>query len=288
MKKLLPCFLLMLMIQRVYAMDIIPSNSHYYYQMGGGSDVSMPPVTDQQNITLGGDMNTNLGFTCNGFNPSVSLSNTINNIEESTQGLQQNVVNSATSAVGSMPMYLLSKSNKDLYNLIQNTMTGAEDTFHISMNSCQDALNQIRENKSPYQNWFGVSDSQGWLNYAKEAQQGQAVDINDAKQQITKDPQQYGIPWIHKGQNSAGTNGNQVPIRVIYDVVVAGYNTMVDPTLPLDAKDTHADQNSGLARYWKTANEAGNWAKLVLGDITISARDNADQTTRGTGLMTMV
>ena len=139
-----------------YALDIVPSNSNYYYQLGGGSDVSMPPVTTQQDITIGGDINTSLRFTCDGFNPAVTLSDTLNNIQSSLQGMQQSVINSATAAVGSMPMYLLAKSNKSLYNLLQNTMTGAQDIFNVSMASCQDDLNQIKNGKSPIQNWFRI------------------------------------------------------------------------------------------------------------------------------------
>ncbi len=274
--------------QSGFAMDMVASNSGYYYKMGGGSDVSMPPVTDQQDITLGGDVNSDLGFTCDGFNPSISIGNTLNNIAGSLQGISSSIIGSATSAVGSMPMYLLSKSNKDLYNLLQNTMTDASDTFHLSTKSCQDALGQIKNGKSPYQDWFSVSDSQGWLSEAKRAQQGQDVDINQVKKGNTQDPAKYGIPWVHKGQNSGGTNGNQVPIKVIYDVVVAGYNSMVDPSLPLDDKMTQASSGTGLSRYWKTADDAGNWARLVLGDITISSQANADQTDRGIGLMTLV
>ena len=271
-----------------FATDIITANSDYYYEMNGGNDIGMPPVTRQQEIRLGGDINTHLGFVCDGFNPSVSVSNSINNIKNSVQGLSRNVISSATAAVGSMPMYMLSKSNKDLYNLIQNSMTNAENRFNISMKSCQNALDDIKHDKSPYQNWFSVSDSQGWLNYARQAKQGQDVDINTASQQITKDPKKYGIPWVHKGQNSAGTTGNQVAIKVIYDVVVAGYNVMVDPQLPLDAKTTLSPTNTALARYWQASNTAGNWARLVLGDFTISAKDNDDQTIRGTDLFTIV
>ena len=270
-----------------FALDIIPSNSNYYYQLGGGSDISMPPVTNQQDITIGGGVHTNLGYTC-GFNPSVSISNTINDISSSVQGIKQGVIGSATSAVGSMPMYLLSKSNKDLYNLIENTMTAASNTFNLSEKSCTDALNQIKDGKSPYQDWFSISDSQGWLEHAKAAKTGQDVDVNEAKKTITQDPKKYGVPWVHANENSGGTTGDQVPIKVIYDVVVAGYNTMVDPNGALDDKHTVAGDGSGLARYWKSADDAGQWAKIVLGDITISSKEGDDQTSRGIGLMTLV
>ncbi len=275
-------------IQSALALDIIPANSHYYYQLGGGSVISVPPVTNQTVIVIDGDSNTNLDYSCSGFNPSVSIANTLNNIKSSLQGIDGTIISSLTGAVISLPMYLLSKSNKDLYSLIENTMSGAEDAFRFSTKSCQDALNSVRDGKSPYQNWFAISDSQGWLNSAKQAQQGQSVDINTVRTQIAKSPEKYGVPWVHKGQNSAGTIGNQVPIKVIYDVVVAGFNVTVDPTLPLDAKTTQAPSNSGLSRYWSNADAAGKWARFVLGDITISADTNNQQTARGVGLMTIV
>ena len=280
--------LLLCVAQNTFSLDIVPANSHYYYQLGGGSVISMPPVTNQTVIVIGGDSNTDLNYSCSGFNPSVSIANTLNNISSSLQGIDSEIISSLTGAVVSLPMYLLSKSNKDLYNLIENTMNGAEEAFRFSTKSCESALNQIRDGKSPYQNWFSISDSQGWLNSAKRAEQGQDVDINTTRTQIAKAPEQFGVPWVHRGQNSAGTVGNQVPIKVIYDVVVAGFNVMVDPTIPLDAKTTEAPVNSGLSVYWKTADDAGQWARLVLGDITISAQTSDENTHRGMGLMTLV
>ncbi len=167
-KTLLTTTLATLLVAQCYGAGIIPSNSTYYYQMGGGSDLSIPPISTQQDVTLGGDIHSNLGFSCD-FNPSVSISNTLNNIQSSMQGISQSVIGSATAAVGALPMYLLSHTNKDLYNLVQNTMTGALDTFHVSVGNCDRALTRIKQGKSVYQDWLSVSDSQGWLNYRPSA-----------------------------------------------------------------------------------------------------------------------
>jgi len=286
LKKLSLLLPLLFLIGNAQALDIIPSNSQTYYRLGGGSDISMPPVTNQKDLTVGGDLNTDLNYSCNGFNPAISLSNTFNNMKNSIEGLNSDVVNSATSAIGSLPMFLLQKASPELYNLIQNTITNAQDTFHMNMKSCQDALVQIKTGKSPYQDWFSISDSEGWMNYAKSAKQGQDIDINTAVKQITKDPRQYGIPWVHNGQNSGGSQGNQVPIHVIYDVVVAGYNVLVDPTRALDDKSP-APVQAELAHYWKTPDAAGQWARLVLGDITISSKTQ-ESTHPGVGLTTLL
>lgn len=166
--------------------SLLPTKSYAYYQLNGGSDISMPPVSPTTSINVGGNINSDLGYTCSGFNPAISIANTINNISSSVEGLSKNVISSATAAVGSLPMYELEKMDPKLYNLIENAMTGAHDQFNLSMKSCQQALSQIKSGESPYQNWFNVSDSNGWLAHAKAAQQGQAVDINAAATDTTQ------------------------------------------------------------------------------------------------------
>jgi len=269
-----------------FALNIIPSNSHYYYRLGGGSDISMPPVTKQESISVGGDVNVNLGYSCGTFNPVISMRNSLNQMKDSVEALPQNVIASATAAVGSFPMYILEKASPELYNLLQNAMAHASETFHLSMKSCEDALNNIKDGKSPYQDWFSISDSQGWLKHAKAAQAGNSgEDINDVKKELSSNPEKYGIPWIHHGQNAGGEN--QVDIQVIRDVVMAGYNVMVDPSLPLDST-TSAPSTSELTHFWKSPLEASKWAQLVLGDVTISSIAGDDKTNAGVGLITIL
>ena len=131
------------------AASLLPTKSYDYYQLNGGSDLSMPAVSPTTNIKVGGNINSDLGYTCTGFNPAISIANTINNISGSVEGLSKSIIGSATSAVGTLPMYELEKMDPKLYNLIQNAMTGAQDTFNFSMKSCQESLNQIKNGKSP-------------------------------------------------------------------------------------------------------------------------------------------
>lgn len=282
----------LLTMPALYALDIIPSNSHYYYDMGGGSLFSQPSSGTSEGIALGGSADTNLGYTCSAFNPSISMANAMNDIESSPEALAEDILTSATTAIGSFPMYVLEKASPELYNLIQNSMTEAEDTFNLSSKSCQSALGDIRDGKSPYEDWFSVSDSQGWLDYSKSAASGDDVDINTAQKSITQNEGQYGLPWIHDGANSGGTVGDQQPIKVLYDVTVAGYNILVDPmrqSRKLD--DVSAPSNSTyLATYWKTPAIAGQWGQLVLGDINISSDDSssASETHSGVGLVPLM
>jgi integrating conjugative element protein (TIGR03755 family) len=281
----------LLLNNTAWADDLIPLQSHYYYQLGGGSDIVLPPVQTHTQITIGGDINTNLGYNCGAFNPSVSISNTINDLDDSIEGLAQSVVSSAMTAIGSLPMYALEKADPELYNLIQNAMLGAQNTFNISMKSCQQAQSEIAKGESPYQDWFSVSDSQGWSKNANQAAQGQDVDINDAQKDSVQHGSEYGVPWVHQGQNSGGTQSGQVPIKVINDVAVAGYNILVDPTRALDSDDAPSKgQDDYLTTYWPTPDDAGKWATMVLGDMTITAdqSDAAQSTAAGVGLTALM
>ena len=272
-----------------FALDMIPAQSHYYYDMGGGSLWSTPPASPNQSVTVGGGSNTNLGYSCNAFNPSVSMANSMNDIENSTEALSETVLESATTAVGSFPMYVLEKASPELYNLIQNSMTEAGDTFNLSTKSCQDSLHDIRDGKSPYEDWFAVSDSQGWMNYADSAKDGQEVDINNAQKNLVQNQAKAGVPWFHDGANSGG-GSDQVPIEALYDVTIAGYNILIDPLRQSrDLDDTSAPSSSNfLTTFWSTPKDAGEWGQLVLGDITISADEKSDdgsKTKVGVGLM---
>ncbi len=272
--------------QGAFALDMIPSNSNYYYQMNGGSNFSLPPVTDQQSITIGGGLGDQV-FSCDGFNPAVSILNGFNNIKNNLQALDQNVVNSATSMAMGEGLAKLAAIDPSMFSYLENAFKSLYDTFNLSEQTCQQTLDSLEDSKSPSQTWFTISDSQGWLNYANANAQGQNVDITQASQQLATNPAAAGVPWFHAGQNSGGTAGNQVPIKVIYDVVVAGYNIEVDTARPLDDAGA-APSTSPLAKYWATPDAAGQWADLVLGNISISSDAKRAVNQGGVGLVTLL
>lgn len=287
LKKLSFSVLLGLSATHSFALDIIPSQSSYYYQMNGGSNFSLPPVTNQQSITIGGGLGSQI-FTCSGFNPEVSIVNGFNNIENNLQAMGQSVVNNAESMAVGFGLAKLAAIDPSAYSFLENAFKSLYDTFTMSQQTCQQTLNSLENGKSPSQNWFTISDSQGWLNYSTANAQGQNVDVNQANQNLATNPAAAGVPWVHQGQNSGGNTGNQVPIQVIYDVVVAGYNIQVDTSRPLDSQDP-APTTSPLARYWSTPVAAGNWANLVLGNITITSNPSAQQNNQGgVGLVTVL
>lgn len=279
----------LLLNQGVLASDIVPVQSHYYYDLGGGSDFTLPPVQTTTTLRIGGDINTDLGFNCGAFNPAISIQNSLNDLSNSIESLPQNIVNSATAAAGSLPMYALEKSDSDFYNILQNSIFGANDTFKISMKSCQQAESEIKRGQSPYQDWFSISDSQGWMKGANNAKSDSTTDINATYNDVVKNGQENGVPWVHQGKSSGGSQSGQVPIKVVNDVAVAGYNILVDPSRALDSNDAPSKSDNYLTTYWPRPNDAGAWATKVLGDMTITTDKNADQSTvAGVGLTSLM
>lgn len=285
-KKVTLSILLGMSAPSLFALNIIPSNSEYYYQMNGGSNFSLPPVTDQQSITIGGGLGGQ-AFSCDGFNPALTILNGFNNLTNNLQAISQAAINNAQSMLLGMGLAKFAAIDPSGYSFLENAFKSLYDTFTMSEQTCQQTLDSLEQGKSPSQNWFTISDSQGWLNYSNANAQGQNVDITQASQNLATNPAAAGVPWFHSGQNSGGTTGNQVPIQVIYDVVVAGYNIEVDTSRPLDDQDP-APATSPLARYWTTPDQAGQWADLVLGNISISSNPSQQGSQGGVGLVTIL
>ncbi len=113
---------------------------------------------------------------------------------------------------------------------------------------------------------LSVSDSQGWLDAAKRART-ENIDITETAKTIAQKREEYGLPWIgHQSGNAGGKF--QRPIKIINDVVIAGYNILLHRT-PLDNISTPTDKTP-MTRSWKTPVIAAEWAVKVLGDIHVS------------------
>ena len=275
----LPCQLMGIVllsgiIINAQALNIVPQKSNYYYQLNGGSDLSAPRVNTNNVIAIGGGLDTNLSYTCNIFNPAVTIRNTMNDFAHSVEGLAQSVIGSATAAIGSLPMYALQKTSPEMYNMIQNGMMGGQEKFNVSLKSCQQSLSQIRDGKSPYQDWFSISDSQGWFSYSQQAKKNpnddSKSDVTTADKNLSQTSQKYGMPWTSKDKNAGGENQN--PIKVPSDIVMAGYNILDDPNRPLDSNAAPTgNQAALLKRFWDTPDAAAQWSQLVLGDYSISS-----------------
>ena len=185
-------------------------------------------------------------------------------------------------------MYKLQQAMPGLYNILQNASAGAQNEFALRVADCQATKRALEEGNSPISGMLTVSDSQGWIDAAARAKQGQPVDITETAKNIANKGEEYGLPWVHRGSGNSGGR-TQVPIKVINDVVIAGYNVLLNPSRGLDDTASPSPDNlkkNHFVQIWRTPEKAANWAVMVLGDIHISHKkeSSAHDAKAGIGL----
>ncbi|VEG92551.1 membrane protein, Tfp pilus assembly, pilus retraction ATPase PilT [Legionella spiritensis] len=248
----------------------MPSQSDYYYQLGGASNLFVPPINKDQTLKIGADIDGRMGFSCSGFNPVVSITNTMQDLNKSAINIPAGVISNLKGSIAGYPLYKLQQAMPALYNVLQNTASSAQNEFALKVKDCQQVKEALEQNQSPVESMLSVSDSQGWLDAAKRARK-ENVDVTETSKSIAQKRDEYGLPWIGSDKGNAGGKF-QRPIKVINDVVIAGYNILLERK-PLDSTDKPF-QKIPMTQTWPSPNDAANWAVKVLGDINVSTSDN--------------
>ncbi|HHT9690306.1 TPA: integrating conjugative element protein [Legionella pneumophila] len=270
MKKLI--LLTTLIPTSLFASGFMPSQSDYYYQLGGASNLFVPPINKDQTLKIGADIDGRMGFSCSGFNPVVSITNTMQDLKKSAINIPAGVISNLKGSVAGYPLYKLQQAMPALYNVLQNTASSAQNEFTLKVKDCQQVKEALEQNQSPVESMLSVSDSQGWLDAAKRAKK-ENVDVTETSKSIAQKRDEYGLPWIGNDKGNAGGKF-QRPIKVINDVVIAGYNILLERK-PLDST-TKPYEKTPMTNAWPTPNDAANWAVKVLGDIHVSSSDNKE------------
>ena len=262
----------------VMASSLFPEQSEYYYQLGSSSDVFVPPINRDQTVTIGGFINGG-GLSCNLFNPVVSITNTFKDLKNTVNGMPAGVIDNLKGSVAGFPMYKLQQAMPGLYNILQNASAGAQNEFALRVADCQATKRALEEGNSPISGMLSVSDSQGWLDAAQRSRKGEVLDITQTAKDIANKGEEYGLPWVHRDKGNSG-GSTQVAIKVINDVVIAGYNVLLTPSRTLDDLTSPSADNpkkNHFEEIWPNPEKAAHWAVLVLGDIHISHKKEASE-----------
>jgi len=278
-------FLLALLLnaQHSFASDIIPAgkdNNLLYYQMGGGSDLALPPSSSNATINLGADADLSAGNSCGAFNPVLSITNTFNDLKDNANNIAQSILSNATGSIAQMPMYFLAQANPTAYNMTNNALISAHKAIEISTRSCEQNKAMITQGKNPYQDWATISVGNQWKKHLSLTASGNE-DINDAKKEVDKNAGNHGVPWVQGVRNNLAASNNdyyyagglnQPPIHVIADTVKAGYNAV----LMRDLNDSSPAPVGGeLSKEFPTPADASNWVTNVIGDQTVTTCNDA-------------
>ncbi|MGV8639576.1 integrating conjugative element protein, partial [Pseudomonas aeruginosa] len=249
------------------------------YSIGGGSAVSMGRAAGMRSIGVGVGWNSNL--ICGDMSIQTTLRNQLNGITNGFQQIMSNVIQSATSAVASLPALIIQRADPGLYNLLTNGVLQARLDFDRSKLTCRAMAEKMAET---------AGGQLGWSQMAEGMALRDAVGSNDAVSAVEQAETRRGndgVPWV--GGSNAGGAG-QSAIRVVGDVTRAGYN-LVNGRGVTDTSSIASTSCASLScQTWTSPQQATEWATRVLGEQVQRTCDSCTktETVPGVGLTPLI
>ncbi|MCX4030172.1 integrating conjugative element protein [Endozoicomonas sp. SM1973] len=257
-------------------------NSIFYYKLGGGQNISLPPSLDVTVIPFSARGAINTSFGCGNFDIKTTLSNSINRIKDGIDSAYVQMQEAATSAIVALPGYLLQKANPGLYDMFNNGILRAEESFRLATKSCERMRYEMQNGIDPYEKWVTMSVGERWK-YSIGSGGNSTADVTDVRKRVDKDRGDNGVKWI--GGKPAGGK-DQPPINVVKDIAKAGFNML--HKLPVESESVipTGDRSTSATKYWKSSVEVADWAEHVLGEVRVTTCDNCQKGSRpGNGLL---
>ena len=257
-------------------------NSEFYYRIGGARSISVAPNVAVQTYALDGSLEYGLGYSCGNFDPTLGLSNLLNDLEGAGNSLINGAIGAVTAAIGSLPALILQRIDPGLYDLFQNALIRVEAVLALANQTCEQYEQQIRQGENPFEGWTDLSKMIDWkVQMGASGFGSSSVDVVQAKRNVLTANGANGIPWI--GGGKAGGKG-QPPIKTTEDVVTAGYNITMNRAV--DDVSNPNDEDSRLVEVFESPKAASDWAVDVVGDVHIRTYDNRPvETIPGHGLL---
>lgn len=249
------------------------------YSIGGGNAVSMSGAAGMRSIGVGVGWNSNL--ICGDMSISTTIQNQLNGLTNGFQTIMSNVIQSATSAVASLPALIIQRADPGLYNLLTNGVLQARLDFDRSKLTCQAMAERMADM---------AGGQMGWNQIAEGMALRQAVSSTDAVSAIEQAETRKGndgVPWVG-GSNSGGAG--QPPIKVVSDVTRAGYNLVNGRSVTDTSSIAPSNCNSLACQTWTSPQEAVEWATRVLGEKEQRTCETCTktQTVPGVGLTPLI
>ncbi|SUG57639.1 integrating conjugative element protein [Salmonella enterica subsp. diarizonae] len=107
-----------------------------YYRIGGGAAIP-PSATRRNTFPLTAGVSWNSDMMCGNFDIDTTVRNQLNGVTDGFQQLMGEVIESATSAVASLPAMVIQRANPQLYDLLTNGVLQGRLDFDKSLLSCQ-------------------------------------------------------------------------------------------------------------------------------------------------------
>ncbi|HBO9203591.1 TPA: integrating conjugative element protein [Pseudomonas aeruginosa] len=225
------------------------------YSIGGGNAVSMSRAAGMRSIGVGVGWNSNL--ICGDMSIQTTLRNQLNGVTNGFQQIMSTVIQSATSAVASLPALIIQRADPGLYNLLTNGVLQARLDFDRSKLTCRAMAERMAD---------AAGGQLGWNQIAEGMALRDAVSSTDAVSAIEQAETRRGndgVPWV--GGNNAGGAG-QRSIKVVSDVTRAGYNLVNGRGVNDTSSIAQASCTTLACQTWTSPQAASDWATRVLGE----------------------
>ncbi|MDH3000184.1 integrating conjugative element protein [Chelonobacter oris] len=231
-----------------------------YYQIGGGTGYMAPPTRHNMKVVeLGIGWKANL--MCGNFDMKTTIKNQLNGITEGFKDLMGNVIESAKGAVASMPAMILQRANPQLYDLITNGVYQGKIDFNNLKTSCEDMTHKLAD-ATLGGKWGQASDLESYKTITATQ-----PDAQKAQKELEEKKGKEGKEWI--GGNKKGGQG-QEPIKVVEDVVKAGYNMLNQRNVLESGAVSGSSCQGSLCQTWDTPQSTADWLTDVIGEQSIS------------------
>lgn len=249
------------------------------YSIGGGNAVSMGRAAGMRSLGVGVGWNSNL--ICGDMSIQTTLRNQLNGITNGFQQIMSSVIQSATSAVASLPALIIQRADPGLYNLLTNGVLQARLDFDRSKLTCRAMAEKMAET---------AGGQLGWSQMAEGLALRDAVSSTDAVSAIEQAETRRGndgVPWV--GGSNAGGSG-QSAIKIVGDVTRAGYNLVNGRGVTDTSSIAPASCASLSCQTWTSPQAAVEWATRVLGEKEHRTCDacTKTETTPGVGLTPLI
>lgn len=258
------------------------TGSGLYYRLGGGDPAARSNNSNQISARLGLNSALRLNYSCGKFDLGLSWGNLMNSFSQ----IGSQVTNAVKAGISALPLYILQRAQPGLYQLFQTYSAKADVMIGAALKSCEEMEAQIKAGGDPYNDWLQAAKGVDWKMNMTAAN----TDIVDVKKSINTSGGSSGVPWV--GGAYAGGSG-QAPVRVVKDIVAAGYNATLNTTVTAPDTIDYSLPSSPVAlqqlvRNFKRAADAAQYATDVMGEVEVATCDGAacpaKSTSTGMGL----
>ena len=229
-----------------------------YYEIGGGRALG-GPASYRRNLTIEAAGEAGFGYSCGKFDLGQNLRSMFDGFSSGLDKAVDTLSYAASSALQSLPLYLLRQANPNLANMLENTMLRYEEAFSLAVKDCRAAEQQILAGENPYHDWVKIGRQDTWR---RSAARGEPV--TEVQEKV--DEEHGCVTWIDGREYLCDGADGGPEILVVEDVVTRGYELVAE-----DAGGGELGSgDSRLKTVWPSAQEAAESVKDLVGEHQIT------------------